>query len=1089
MPVRRSAPGWCGCFQSNEPPEITYKVVENGGVVNLQPLTPTQPMPDDDELNAKFAELVDELDLTAQKREAMFGLPAEKKWQIYCSRKKDETVAVSTHIPDYYVEKVTAMSMMLFPHDMDEVATRTKLLDSLKTALRTQPHSFVTRFIELDGLSCLLNFLTNMNYETSQSSIHTSIIGCFKALMNNSNGRSHVLAHPNSIDIIAQGLSSENIKTKIAVLEILGAVCLVPGGHRKVLDAMLNYQKYACERTRFQSIINDLDRSTGIYRDEVNMKTAVMSFINAVLNYGPGQDHLEFRIHLRYEFLMLGIQPIIDKLRSHENETLDRHLDFFEMVRSEDEKELARQYDKIHIDTKSASSMFDVLKTKLAHSAAYPHLLSLLQHMLLLPANGRTCSQYWLLFDRVVQQIVLQGENKNNPDVAPIEINVAEIVQLLAKEEELREARNKAETLERENSDLTAKFAKKEQEYEVKAQEKDDMEVALNKMRTKLEKESVGHLEAKQKIAELECKINEITAILEAEKSERMRLENLVQGGSLPDDAKVGLSRKIPEFVPIPSPPTPPSSNCNGPPMPPPPPGPPPPPAPACPGIIRPAIKKNIPKSTNPLKSFNWAKLPDSKLSGTVWTELDDSKLYRLIDLEDFDKTFSAYQKQNEGSVEDLLVGKPRCREFSVIDGRRAQNCTILLSKLKMTNEEICKVILSMDSKDQLPKDMIEQMLKFIPSSEEKALLEDHSTEIEQMARADRFLYEISRINHYEQKLRILFYKKKFNERINDSKPKVASVIEASKEVQRSRRLKRILEMVLAFGNYMNPGQRGNAGGFKLVSLNRIVDTKSSLNRSMNLLHYLVDTLEKQFKDTLRLEEDMTHVRQAAKVNMVELDKDINSLRSGLKEIEKELEFHRKQSLVPGDRFVPVMKEFITTAMYNFSELEDSFIDMKVRYEKAAKLFGEDPTTMQPDEFFGIFDSFLATYVEARHDNENFKRKKEEDEKRAKQEMEIKKRVQERKDSLTENKTKLINSVKNGHTNGYRVSNGGEEKGDFDDLISALRTGDVFGEDMAKLKRTRRRMGSSNHSPVHNGLVREDSRERASKRIIQKIIA
>ena len=45
---------------------------------------------------------------------------------------------------------------------------------------------------------------------------------------------------------------TENIKTKVAVLEILGAVCLVPGGHKKVLQAMLHYQKYASERTRFQ---------------------------------------------------------------------------------------------------------------------------------------------------------------------------------------------------------------------------------------------------------------------------------------------------------------------------------------------------------------------------------------------------------------------------------------------------------------------------------------------------------------------------------------------------------------------------------------------------------------------------------------------------------------------------------------------------------------------------------------------------------------------------------------------------------------------------------------------------------------------
>ena len=78
--------------------------------------------------------------------------------------------------------------------------------------------------------------------------------------------------------------------------------------------------------TRFQSIINDLDRSTGKYRDDVNVKTAIMSFINAILNYGPGQENLEFRLHLRYEFLMLGIQPVIDKLRKSENETLNRYI-------------------------------------------------------------------------------------------------------------------------------------------------------------------------------------------------------------------------------------------------------------------------------------------------------------------------------------------------------------------------------------------------------------------------------------------------------------------------------------------------------------------------------------------------------------------------------------------------------------------------------------------------------------------------------------------------------------------------------------------------------------------------------------------
>ena len=99
-------------------------------------------------------------------------------------------------------------------------------------------------------------------------------------------GRAHVLAHPTGVNVIAQSLNTENLKTKINVLEILGAMCLVPGGHKKVLEAMLHYQIFASERTRFQGIINDLDRNTGQYRDDVNVKTAIMSFINAILNYG-----------------------------------------------------------------------------------------------------------------------------------------------------------------------------------------------------------------------------------------------------------------------------------------------------------------------------------------------------------------------------------------------------------------------------------------------------------------------------------------------------------------------------------------------------------------------------------------------------------------------------------------------------------------------------------------------------------------------------------------------------------------------------------------------------------------------------------
>lgn len=126
--------------------------------------------------------------------------------------------------------------------------------------------------------------------------------------------------------------------------------------------------------------------------------------------------------------------------------------------------------------------------------------------------------------------------------------------------------------------------------------------------------------------------------------------------------------------------------------------------------------------------------------------------------------------------------------------------------------------------------------------------------------------YSRSRINHYQQRLQSLYFKKKFAERIAEIKPKVeggktrlffsfqeqqyqltsrsvlilngllfdcisSALSKASKEILQSRNLKQLLEVVLAFGNFMNKGQRGNAYGFRVSSLNKIADTKSSIDK------------------------------------------------------------------------------------------------------------------------------------------------------------------------------------------------------------------------------------------------------------------
>uniref|UniRef100_A0A672QK26 Dishevelled associated activator of morphosis 1 n=1 Tax=Sinocyclocheilus grahami TaxID=75366 RepID=A0A672QK26_SINGR len=873
----------CCCLKKSDHPEITYRLRHDSNFT-LQPMEPTLPMPPTEELDAMFTELVDELDLTEKHREAMFALPAEKKWQIYCSKKKDqEENKGATSWPEFYIDQINSMAARksLLTLEKEDEEERSKTIESLKTALRTQPMRFVTRFIDLDGLTCVLNFLKTMDYETTESQIHTSLIGCIKALMNNSQGRAHVLAHSETINIIAQSLATENIKTKVAVLEIMGAVCLVPGGHKKILEAMLHYQKFACERTRFQTLLNDLDKSTGRYRDEVNLKTAIMSFINAVLSQGAGETSLEFRIHLRYEFLMLGIQPVIDKLRSHENSTLDRHLDFFEMLRNEDELALAKRFENVHIDTKSATQVFDLIRKRINHTDAFPHFMSVLQHCLHMPykRNGNTV-QYWLLLDRIVQQIVLQNDKGHDPDVAPLEnFDVKNVVRMLVNENEVKQWKEQAEKMRKEHNELQQKLEKKERECDAKAQEKEEMMQTLNKMKEKLEKESSEHKLVKQQVADLSARLHEMSNVC------YIRTMCLFQ---------------------------------------------------------------------NPVNCF------------------------------------LSTQKESE----DDTVTSKKVKELSVIDGRR------ILSYNKW-----CFISI---------------------------LLLNH------------------RINHYQQKLQSLYFKKKFAERIAEIKPKVEALSKASKEVLQSKNLRQLLEVVLAFGNYMNKGQRGNAFGFKVSSLNKIADTKSSIDKNVTLLHYLITILEQKYPKVSLIHEDLHNVPEAAKVNMTELEKDINNLRTGLKSVETELEYQKSQPQTYGDKFVSVVSQFITVAGFSFSEVEDSLQDAKDLFEKAVKHFGEDATRMQPEEFFGIFDQFLQAFSEAKQDNENMRRRKEEEERRARLEAQLKEqREKERK--------------------ARKAKENCEEDGEFDDLVSALRSGEVFDKDLSKMKHNRKR-------PVKQSA--ESSRER-----------
>lgn len=183
----------------------------------------------EEELEAKFAEIIEDLDLTEANKIQMMSLPSAKKWQIYCSRKTpvsadalDGTASSSQSntekTPTSYVDKLREIAIQLkIPNDdsprhnelRSKIDQHIALCDGLKTALRTSAHSFVLKFIEHQGLPALLNTLEALtDVFIANSSLHTSLIGCIKALMNNSVSRAKI-GHKINFHSIISSLPSD----------------------------------------------------------------------------------------------------------------------------------------------------------------------------------------------------------------------------------------------------------------------------------------------------------------------------------------------------------------------------------------------------------------------------------------------------------------------------------------------------------------------------------------------------------------------------------------------------------------------------------------------------------------------------------------------------------------------------------------------------------------------------------------------------------------------------------------------------------------------------------------------------------------
>ncbi|KAL2077501.1 hypothetical protein ACEWY4_027005 [Coilia grayii] len=239
------------------------------------------------------------------------------------------------------------LSSQEYVHELRSAITDEKLLnclESLRVSLTSNPVSWVNNFGH-EGLGLLLDALEKLLDKKQQESIDKKnqhkLIQCLKAFMNNKYGLQRILGDERSLLLLARAIDPRQTSMMTEIVKILSAICII--GEENILDKILAAMTIAAERNnkeRFAPIVEGLEN-----HEAQQLQVACMQLINALVT---SPDELDFRIHLRNEFLRCGLKKILPELK--EMEELDIQLKVFNENKEEDREELSHRLDDIHAE-------------------------------------------------------------------------------------------------------------------------------------------------------------------------------------------------------------------------------------------------------------------------------------------------------------------------------------------------------------------------------------------------------------------------------------------------------------------------------------------------------------------------------------------------------------------------------------------------------------------------------------------------------------------------------------------------------------------------------------------------------------------
>ncbi|NXJ30794.1 GRD2I protein, partial [Dicrurus megarhynchus] len=390
----------------------------------------------------------------------------------------------------------------------------------------------------------------------------------------------------------------------------------------------------------------------------------------------------------------------------------------------------------------------------------------------------------------------------------------------------------------------------------------------------------------------------------------------------------------------------------------------PPPPVPCAPPLHRGLLHRRSESNHMSVKRLRWEQVENSE--GTIWGQLgedsDYDKLSDMVKYLDLELHFGT-QKPTKPTLMPENFKKKDVVE--ILSHKKAYNTSILIAHLKLSHIELRQILMTMET-DRLEPSHIKQLLLYAPDGEEVQRFQSYKENPGKLSEPDQFVLQMLSVPEYKIRLRSLHFKTTLQEKTEEIKASYECICKASLELKSSKKLAKILEFVLAMGNYLNNGQpkTSKTTGFKINFLTELNTTKTVDGKS-TFLHILAKSLSQHFPELLGFAKDLPTVPLAAKVNQRTLTADLKDLHTTVSDIQKAC---HTMPATAEDRFAIVMTSFLESAQPAMRSLDDLQHKAMEEFSKVLSFFGEDSKMTTSEAFFGIFAEFMSKFERALSD-------------------------------------------------------------------------------------------------------------------------